>query len=171
MPRLPHILFTINLRELAASAYVDPHFVYKYHWFPWNWGILSMNPVIPGWLVVVLQRKPWDWITLAEQPSSCTIRRLLRHKLVYPHHHVSPTTRFDESHPCVHKWRERCARRIVYEIYHRLVVPKRRIRWMNLVNKILNKSTSFGIKYERVNRYVASFLAPALLCQAPISCP
>lgn len=138
-----------NLRILSRSHYLDPQMVLKYHWWSWNWGYLSENPVIPAWLIIALPNKPWDWISIAYLPCSNILRKRL-HGKIYELTFIDfiPNRRYREQYKI----------RIANEIYNRMILTKRKQRWFEITNKILNKNTSFGIHDCRINRIVSSFL-------------
>lgn len=146
-----------ELRKIAKSPYLDPFVVYKNHWLCWNWGYLSSNPAIPAWLVVALPTKPWDWLSLEDLPCSHTLRKRVPHTFV---HQKSVLERIQESdddarHICEIPWKYRCGVRIGNEIYRRIIIPRRRQRWLSIVKKTLHKRS-----HRIVNGTIASFLAP-----------
>jgi len=131
-----------NLRALSQSRYLDPHLVHKYPWWPWNWGYLSENPIIPAWLVLALPNKPWDYISLAQLPCSHTLHKRVPNRFIYSIHRMSPfewlstldgDTRIVYNN-AIHR---RYATRIANEVYRRLIIPKRRRRWLDIVDKIV----------------------------------
>ena len=150
----------LNLRETAQSPYLDPFVVYKNHWLPWNWGYLSTNPTVPAWLVMALPSKPWDWISLAELPCSHTLHKRMLYKFKYEIHqknHLAMVRELDEPLRRVYEnsWNRRCALRIGNEVYRRIVIPRRRLRWLSIVKKIIHNRS-----HRLVNGTIASFLAP-----------
>lgn len=134
----------INLRVLSQSRYLDPHLVHKYPWWPWNWGYLSENPIIPAWLVLALPNKPWDYISLAQLPCSYILHRRIPNRFIYGIHRMSPfewLSTLDNSTKSVYEsyiYRQ-YAIRIANEVYRRVIIPKRHRRWVKIVGKIVPK--------------------------------
>ena len=131
-----------NLRALSQSHYLDPQLVYEYPWWPWNWGYLSGNPVVPAWLVLALPNKPWDYISLATLPCARTLHKRVPHRFLYRIHRLSPIewlATLDDSTKYVYESvvYRRYAIRIANEVYRHVILPKRRQRWVDIVDKIV----------------------------------
>lgn len=147
-----------HIRHITRSRFLDPRVVFHNHWWPWNWGELSENPVIPSWLVLALPNKPWDWLSLRYLPCAPALRELItKHTGLYPMNPFSGVgclIRNQRHYTC----RDWYGIRIANEIYHRVILPKRHARWSQVVEKILNKNTAFGSHDCRVNRRVLGFI-------------
>lgn len=161
MPKIPPSLRRCNLRELSRSPWLNPYIVLRFHWLPWSWGHLSMNPAVPAWLVLELLEKPWDWRSLSVLPCAVCLRTKVLSRFPYG---ILRTHPLDEGRFTLpHRWKRYCGIRIANEIYLRVIIPRRRSRWLAIVSKILNRGTRFGCYDARVNRVVASFLAPRVM--------